>query len=79
MEVLGGDQVRERDRLVLVADQDQGAEAFEAVAGQVAAAEAARAAATRASATRSIRSGSQVIRMLAPGECSAWLIRSAAT
>ena len=39
VQVLGGDQVRERDRLVLVADQDQGAEPFEAVAGQVAAAE----------------------------------------
>ena len=39
VQVLGGDQVRQLDRLVLVADQDQGAEAFEAVAGQVAPAE----------------------------------------
>ena len=40
VEVLGRDQVRQGDGLVLVADQDQGAEPLEAVAGEVAPAEA---------------------------------------
>ena len=40
MEVLRGDLVRQVDGLVLVLDQDQGAEPLQAVAGQVAPAEA---------------------------------------
>ena len=40
--MLRGDQVRQVDGLVLVADQDQGAEALEALAGQVAPAQAGK-------------------------------------
>ena len=55
MQVLGGDQVGEPDGLVLVANEDQGAEPLEAVAGEVAPAEPGELV-VEASATRSISS-----------------------
>ena len=78
VQMLGGDLVGHRGGLVGIAHQNQGAELLQALPRQVAARRAGPVCRRQlrgvASSTRSL----QVIRILAPGACSACAIRSAA-
>ena len=78
MQVLRCDQIRQANGLIFVTSQDKRPEPLQAIPGQVASAQSSQLLLQRDS--HSIRSdwATRSIRMLAPGECSAWLIRSAA-
>ena len=78
VQVFRREEVGQPDGLGLVANQDQGAELLQAVARQVGPAEPAELL-VKGDGHPIDQRGSQVKRMLAPGECSAWVIRSDAT